>query len=63
MFWVERGFKGHLLPTPPAMGRDPFLWIRLLQAPPSPALNTPQLLWQAVPVPHHPYGEQFLPYS
>jgi len=38
--WVGSDLKHHLVPTPPAMGRDPFHQTRLLRAPSNLALNT-----------------------
>jgi len=40
MVWVGRDLKDHLVPTPPAMGRDIFHQPRLLRAPSNMALNT-----------------------
>ena len=37
---VERDFKDHLVPTPPALSRDVFHQTRLLRAPSNLALNT-----------------------
>jgi len=39
MVWVRRDLKDHLVPSPPAMGRDTFHKTRLLKAPSSLALN------------------------
>ena len=39
MVWVGRDLTDHLVPTAPAMGRDPFHQPRVLRAPSNPALN------------------------
>jgi len=40
MVRVGRDLKDHLVPTPPAMGRDTFHWTRVLKVPSNLALNT-----------------------
>jgi len=40
MVWVGRGLIDHLVPTPPAMGRDTFHETRLLKTLSSLAFNT-----------------------
>ena len=65
MALVESDFKEHLAPSP-AMGRADSHQLRLPRAPSNLALNTPgmghpQLLWAAVPGPHHPHNEEYLP--
>ena len=66
MIWVGGDLRAHRAPTP-AMGRAALHQLRLPRAPPSLALSAcrngvSQLLWAAVPVPHQPHSEKFLPY-
>jgi len=65
MAWIERDLKAHPAPTP-AMGRAAPYPLRLPRAPSNLALSAsrdgaPQLLWAAVPAPHHPLGKEFPP--
>ena len=60
--WAGRDFKAHATPIP-TVGRAAPHQLRLPRAPSNLALSAsrdgaPQLLWAAVPVPHHPLNER-----
>ena len=64
MVWVGMDLKAHPAPGP-AVGRAAAHQLRLPRVPSNLALSasrdgTPQLLWVAVPVPHHPLSKELL---
>jgi len=65
MDWVGRELKAHPVPTP-CHGLAAPHQLRLPRAPSNLALSTSrdghsQLLWAAVPVPHHPLSKELHP--